>query len=162
MGRLLAVFALLVSSLLAGASVAQDANTRVLVPGTPEGAIVGGCYQADRNLYGPNRLGFCLERRGSYQVRGNGVRCDGRLDWSVSGRDVSIGLRRVNCNQGLAWAEATVTCRPQSLLDKILTEIFRPNSNERVLVPQVNALRCTYYPTVPGNRPTTFVAKRAG
>lgn len=160
MDRLLAVFVLVLSCLSASIAFAQDANTRVLVPDAPDGAIVAGCYRADRDLYGPNRLSFCLERRGAYQVRGNGVRCDGRLDWWVSGRNVSVELRRQSCNGGLAWAQATVTCQPQNLLDKILTDILRPGSNERVLVPQVNALRCTYRPTVPGNRPVTFVARR--
>ncbi len=145
----------------ASAATAQDANTRVLVPDAPNGALVSGCFQADRNLYGQG-LTFCLERRGTYQISGNGVRCDGRLDWNVAGAQVNIDLRRQSCNRGVAWAAASITCRPQGLLDKILTDIFR-KQNERVLVPDVpvvGALRCTYHPTVPGNRQQSFVAKR--
>lgn len=152
---------------LVGTAVAEGVNTRVLVPDAPGGsALIAGCYTADRNLYGSNRLTFCLERQGRYSVRGaQGVRCDGRLNWRVSGRDVNIELRRQSCNGGVAWAAATVTCRPQNLLDKILTEILRnqQKQNGRVLVPEVprvGSLRCTYHPTVPGKANQTFVAKR--
>lgn len=151
---------------LTSGAMAQDASTRVLVPDAPGGsALVAGCYQADRNLYGANRLTFCLERRGSYSVRGQGVRCEGRLDWRASGRDVTIDLRRQSCSGGMAWAAATITCRPRGLIDLILSEIFKnqTQNNERVLVPdhpQVGSLRCTYRPTVPGARNATFVARR--
>lgn len=151
---------------LAGTAVAQDVDTRVLVPDAPGGsALISGCYTADRNLYGSNRLTFCLERQGRYAVRGPNVRCDGRLNWRVSGRDAHIELRRQSCNGGVAWAAATITCRPQGLLDKILTQILRnqQKQNGRVLVPEVprvGSLRCTYHPTVPGNADQTFVAKR--
>ncbi|KRA95675.1 hypothetical protein ASD83_18700 [Devosia sp. Root685] len=152
--------------LLTGGALAQDASTRVLVPDAPGGsAVVAGCYQADRNLYGANRLTFCLERRGNYSVRGQGVRCEGRLDWRASGRDVTIDLRRQSCSGGMAWAAATITCRPRGLIDLILSEIFKnqTQNNGRVLVPdhpQVGSLRCTYRPTVPGAPNATFVARR--
>ena len=144
---------------------AQDANARVVVPDLPGGALVSGCYRADRGLYGPYQLTFCLERRGTYQVRGNGLRCDGRLDWKTEGRDVTVSLRRQSCNRNLAWAAATVTCRPRDLLDIILSELFgnRPRQDGRVVVPdnpQVRQLRCTYIPTVPGERRVSFVARR--
>lgn len=152
-------------SLAAGAS-AQDASTMVLVPDAPGGsAVVSGCYQADRALYGASRFSFCLERRGSYSVRAQGVRCEGRLDWRASGRDVTMELRRQSCSGGMAWAAATITCRPRGLIDLILSEIFKGQTqgNERVLVPdrpQVGSLRCTYRPTVPGAPNLTFVARR--
>lgn len=152
--------------IVSGGAMSQDASTRVLVPDAPGGsALVSGCYQADRNLYGPNRLTFCLERRGSYSVRGQGVRCEGRLDWRASGRDVTIDLKRQSCSGGMAWAAATITCRPRGLLDLILSEIFKnqTQNNERVMVPdtpKVGSLRCTYRPTVPGERNVTFVARR--
>lgn len=159
MSRYFAILAFLVTCIFSGAAMAQDANTRVFVPDAPNGAIIAGCYRADRVLYGAN-FSFCLERRGSYQARASNVRCEGRLNWAVSGRDVSIDLRRQSCTGNVAWAAANVTCRPQSLLDKILTEIFGGANKERVLVPQVNSLRCTYHPSVPGTRSQTFVAKR--
>lgn len=150
-----------------GGAMAQDASTRVLVPDAPGGsALVSGCYQADRILYGANRLTFCLERRGSYSVRGQGgVRCEGRLDWRASGRDVTIDLRRQSCSGGMAWAAATITCRPRGLIDLIISEIFKnqTQNNGRVMVPdnpQVGSLRCTYRPTVPGAPNTSFVARR--
>lgn len=157
--RCLAALIFLLTSLVSGAALAQDANTRVFVPEAPNGAVVSGCYQADRSLYGAN-LSFCLERRGTYQARANNVRCEGRLNWSVSGRDVRIDLRRQSCTGNVAWAAASITCRPQGLLDKILTDIFGGANKERVLVPQINSLRCTYHPSVPGKREQTFVAKR--
>ncbi|MBN9333048.1 hypothetical protein [Devosia sp.] len=151
---------------LAGGATAQDASTMVLVPDAPGGsALVSGCYQADRALYGANRFSFCLERRGSYSVRAQGVRCEGRLDWRASGRDVTIDLRRQSCSGRMAWAAATITCRPRGLIDLILSEIFKNQgqNNERVLVPdrpQVGSLRCTYRPSVPGTPNATFVARR--
>ena len=151
---------------LAGGALAQDASTMVLVPDAPGGgALVAGCYQADRALYGANRFSFCLERRGSYSVRAQGARCEGRLGWRVSGRDVTIDLRRQSCSGGMAWAAATITCRPRGLIDLILSEIFKGQGqgSERVLVPdrpQVGSLRCTYRPTVPGAPNMTFVARR--
>ncbi|RYE60803.1 MAG: hypothetical protein EOP20_01490 [Hyphomicrobiales bacterium] len=149
---------------MASGALAQDAEARVLVPDAPGGsALVAGCYQADRTLYGSNRLSFCLERRGTYSVRASGVRCEGRLSWQVSGRDVTMDLRRESCTGGVAWAAATITCRPQGIIDLILTEILKPQNNGRVLVPdqpRVGALRCTYRPTVPGTRNATFVARR--
>jgi hypothetical protein len=65
----------------------------------------------------------------------------------------------------MAWAAATITCRPRGLIDLILSEIFKNQgqNNERVLVPdrpQVGSLRCTYRPSVPGTPNATFVARR--
>ena len=69
---------------------AQDMETRVIVPDVPGGALFTGCYQVQQRLYGPYRMTFCLEQRGTYTVRGGGVRCDGRLTWNARGRDINI------------------------------------------------------------------------
>jgi hypothetical protein len=151
---------LLVGS-MTGAAFAQADNSRVLVPGTPEGAIVSGCFRADRGLFGPNRLSFCLQRRGTYEVRGDrGIRCDGRLTWSASGNNVRINLQRARCTRGLDWSAARIDCRQQGALERLLTDIMQGGRNQRVLVPHVGSMRCTYRPTVRGERDTTFVARR--
>jgi hypothetical protein len=141
---------------------AQDIDTFVIVPDAPSGALVAGCYRADRNLFGPYRLTMCLlERRGTYSIRGGGIRCDGRLTWSASGRNVFVNIDRQSCNRGVAWEAATVECRGQSTVRGILDQIFRGNS--RVIVPdlpQINVLACTYFPSVRGERPAAFNARR--
>ena len=144
----------------------QDNSARVVVPDVPGGALVSGCYRADRNLYGPYRLTFCLQRKGIYAVRGDGLRCDGRLTWKTKGRDVSIALRRQSCNRNLAWAEASIICRPRNALDLLLDELLgqlNQSGDARVVVPDnptVGKLTCTYRPTVAGNRNAVFFAIR--
>ena len=144
----------------------QDNSARVVVPDVPGGALVSGCYKADRNLYGPYRLTFCLQRKGIYAVRGDGLRCDGRLTWKTKGRDVRIALRRQSCNRNLAWAEASIICRPRDALDLLLDELLghlNRSGDMQVVVPDhpsVGRLRCTYYPTVAGNRAIAFFAIR--
>ncbi|MET3898839.1 hypothetical protein ABIB57_002791 [Devosia sp. UYZn731] len=51
---------------LAPPVTAQDANTRVIVPDVPGGALLSGCYRVTERLYGPYRMEFCLEQRGTY------------------------------------------------------------------------------------------------
>lgn len=157
---------LLISASLA--SKAQTPEARVVVPAAPGGAFVAGCYKADRNLYGPYRLTFCLERRGSYAIRGGGLVCDGRLTWKASGGEVDITLRRQSCNRNLAWANATLVCRPRGLVSAILDELVRDllegtTKKPRVVVPDrptVGRLTCVYYPTVPGAKTREFFARR--
>lgn len=147
------------------AAQSEDGSARVVVPEVPGGALVAGCYRADRGLYGPYTLTFCLRKKANYSVKGAGLECKGSLAWETRGRDVKITLNRGKCNGNRAWAEASITCRPRSLLDLILSDLLdkRKNDTGRVLVPapaQVRALRCLYSPTVEGNKPATFVAKR--
>lgn len=154
--------------LCAGVAYAQVEGgnaARVLVPDVPGGAVVTGCYKADRGLYGPYAVSFCLQRKGTYAVRGEGLKCDGRLTWATRGRDVKITVNRARCNGNRAWAEASITCKPRSALDLILSDLLdkRKDTSGRVLVPaptQVRTLRCVYTPTVAGNRPASFVANR--
>lgn len=150
------------------AVLAQTPEARVVVPDAPGGAFVAGCYKADRTLYGPHWLTFCLERRGTYTVRGGGLVCDGRVNWNVSRGEVSITLRRQSCNRNLAWAEADIVCRPRglvsALLDELLRELLGGKSNKpRVVVPDrptIGKLSCTYYPTVAGAGTREFFARR--
>lgn len=150
------------------ASIAQTSESRVVVPDAPSGAFVAGCYKVDRNLYGPYRLTFCLERRGTYTVRGGGLVCDGRLTWKASRGEVTIALRRQSCNRNLAWAEADIVCRPRGLVSVVLDELIldllgSKSKKPRVVVPDrptVGKLTCTYYPTVAGARNREFFARR--
>ena len=140
---------------------AQDIDTFVIVPDAPSGGLVAGCYRADRDLFGPYRLTMCLKRVGTYSIRGGGIRCDGSLTWSARGRDIFVNIDRQSCNRGVAWEAATVECRGQSVMHGILDQIFRRNS--RVIVPdlpQINVLACTYFPSVRGERPAAFNARR--
>ncbi len=149
-----------------GAAQVEGNDARVAVPDVPGGALVSGCYRADRNLYGPYRLTFCLQRRGIYAVRGDGLRCDGTLTWNITGRDVNIALRRQSCNRRLAWAGANIVCRPRDALDLLLDELvgkLQRSGDKRLVVPEnpsVARLVCTYSPTVAGNRPFRFFAIR--
>ena len=133
---------------------AQDMNTRVIVPDVPGGALFTGCYNVQQRLYGPYRMTFCLEQRGTYSVRGGGVRCNGRLNWSASGRDININLRRTSCGNGVAWSADRMTCRGGSLLPAFLARIIVPD------LPVLQTLRCTYTPSVSSERPMQITARR--
>ena len=157
--RMIRYFAGFASSLLVFLSLlspvaAQDMNTRVIVPDAPGGALFTGCYQVQQRLYGPYRMTFCLEQRGTYTVRGGGVRCDGRLTWTASGRDISVKLRRTSCGNGVAWSADTMQCRGGGLLPAFLARIIVPD------FPVLQTLRCTYTPSVPREKPTTITARR--
>lgn len=136
---------------------AQDVNARVIVPDNPGGggAYVAGCYNVQQRLYGPYRMEFCLERRGSYTVTGNRVNCDGRLDWSVSGRDINIDLRKTSCGRGVAWSADSMTCRSAGILAGLLARVIVPD------VPVLGTLRCTYYPSERGYDDMTITARRS-
>ncbi len=133
---------------------AEDINTRVIVPDAPGGALFAGCYQVQQHLYGPYRMTFCLEQRGTYTVRGGGVRCDGRLNWSASGRDINVNLRRTSCGNGVAWSADRMTCRGGALLPAFLARIIVPD------LPVLQVLRCTYTPSVKKEKPVQISARR--
>ena len=152
------VAAYLFLAFAASAPAQESIDTRVIVPESPGGANFAGCYRADRDLYGPHQLTMCFERRGTYTIRG-GARCDGRLSWSVSGRDIFIDLRRASCRNGVAWERASVDCRGTGgLIGAIVREAFG-----RVItsnLPRIRTLECTYRPTVRGHRNERFRANR--
>ncbi|HTM76159.1 MAG TPA: hypothetical protein VL133_00810 [Devosia sp.] len=135
-------------------AMAQDANTRVVIPDVPGGALLAGCYRITQRIYGPYRMDFCLEQRGTYAVTGGNIRCNGRLDWAARGRDVSINLRRTSCGNGVAWSADRMTCRGTGLFAGILARIFTPG------LPVLGGLRCTYTPVAGNQRPITIIARR--
>lgn len=153
--------ALLLLTMMTPAS-AQNDSTRVMVPDAPSGAVVAGCFQADRQLFG-FRFTMCLRTRGTYTVVGRGITCEGRLTWQTSGRNIAINLRRQSCGGGQAWEAATIDCRANGILRNILDRIFGTGVNPFVMVPDtpaVRALTCTYWPSVPGVGRVTFTARR--
>jgi len=146
------VLSLLLALTLFSAPVSAQ-ETRVIVPDHPGGIPVSGCFRANQNLFGPYRLTFCLDRRGSYQVRGGGVSCDGRLTWHTSGRDILIDLQRSSCGNRRAWEAASISCRHTGgLLGRLAGRVLD--------IPVLSTLRCTYHPTVPGVGSRTFTASR--
>ena len=145
---------LLTVLVLALPAYAEDMNTRVIVPDAPGGALFTGCYRVQQRLYGPYRMDFCLERRGTYTVRGGGVVCHGRLNWSARGRDINIDLRRTSCGNGVAWSGDHMSCRGGNLLPAFLARIIVPD------IPVLQALRCTYSPSVRHEKPVQITARR--
>lgn len=99
-------------------------------------------------------MSFCLEQRGTYTVRGGGVRCDGRLTWNARGRDINIQLKRTSCGNGVAWSADRMTCRGGNLLPAFLARIIVPD------LPVLQTLRCTYTPSVSSERPMQITARR--
>jgi len=60
--RLIASAAALSVFFFSPSSAQQEVETRVIVPESPGGANFGGCYRANRDLFGPHRLTMCFER----------------------------------------------------------------------------------------------------
>lgn len=140
--------------LAVGGAMAQEPNVRVIVPDHPDGVIVTGCYRAVGNIYDSYRFEFCLKQRGTYTVRGGGVRCDGRLRWELSGPGVEVDLRRTSCNRGVAWSADSMWCRP-NLLIGLLAAIAKAKE------PLLAALNCDYTPAKgTGEKKISFVARR--
>lgn len=133
---------------------AEDMSTRVIVPDVPGGAVFTGCYRVQQRLYGPYRMTFCLEQRGTYQVTGGRVQCNGRLNWSARGRDININLQRTSCGNGVAWSADRMTCRGGNLLPAVLAKIIIPD------LPVLQTLRCTYTPSVKSEKPMQITARR--
>lgn len=145
MRKALAICAALMLALpVGGPPLAQDIEPLVIVPEHPQGIPVRGCFAANRQLFGPYNFSFCLQRRGTYTVRGRGLSCDGRITWWTAGRDIHVDIHRTSCGRGLAWERATMDCRPSG----------------RILGIILGNLRCTYHPTVRGERRQTFTARR--
>lgn len=132
---------------LAVPAMAQGPDMFVIVPDNPNPIPVNGCYRANRNLFG-HTFSFCFHRPGTYQVRGGGAWCDGRMTWHTRGRDIIAHIQRTSCGGGIAWEQADMECRPAgSFLGAVGTLLIR-------------SLRCTYYPTVRGHWPQVFLADR--
>ena len=154
----LAVFAAAALWLFATGAMAEDISTRVVVPDAPGGALVAGCYRVPERIYKSYHFTFCLEQRGTYQVTGAGVYCNGRLNWSGKGSTVSVQLQRTSCGNGVAWSADSMTCRPNGLFAGVLPKVIVPGFPN---LPSLGGLRCDYRPAHgSGERPIRFVARR--
>ena len=145
--------AMVVAGCIAPTFAQESVAPMVMVPDHPGGVSVNGCFRSNETLFGPYRVTFCFDRRGTFQVRGGGTSCDGRMDWHTSGRDIFMDLHRTSCGRRQAWEAASVDCRPLGFLGNI----------GRVIVgdtPRIRTLRCTYHPTVPGVSRRNFTATR--
>lgn len=135
-------------------SAAAEADVRVFVPEVPGGVVVSNCYRAIGNVYGARTFEFCLKQRGTYKVRGAGLRCDGRLSWNVAGIFVNVQLRRSSCGGGVAWSADSLSCRP-SLLLGIIAGLLKEDR------PLLDNLVCDYTPAPgTGQKKSSFVAHR--
>ena len=146
-------------------AVAQDSvGPMVAVPapgGGGGGGGVRGCYRISGTIYGPYRMQFCLNARGSgtYQVNGGGLNCSGGLDWYNRNNDrVDIDLYRSQCGRGTQWTGDALACRIPG---------WRPlgKSGPRIAVPvpgggNVNSLNCRYNPMAGGYKPIQVTANR--
>lgn len=139
---------------LTSAVLAAEPDVRVVVPDVPGGVIVSNCYAAVGNIYGKYNFSFCLKQHGTYSVRGGGLRCDGRLNWNVSGIYVAARLSRTSCGHGKAWSADTMSCRPNLVLG-IISSLLKQKR------PFLDNLNCDYKPArSTGEAPISFVAHR--
>lgn len=155
MRQLSRVFAAFAAMLLfiTSAAFAAEPDVRVAVPDVPGGVIVSNCYAAVGRIYNDYDFSFCLKKRGTYSVRG-ALRCDGRLNWSVSGVFVNARLTRVSCNKGMAWTADTLSCRP-SLVLGLLAGLLKEKR------PLLDNLVCDYTPAKgTGHKKISFIAHR--
>lgn len=140
----------------------DDMSAMIIVPDAPGGARFSGCYTVSQRLYGPYRMDFCLEQRGTYTVKGGGVTCNGKLNWDANGKFIDIDLKRTPCGNGVAWSADSMTCTGSGLfgkgiggaIGKALAQVIVPN------IPTISKLSCTYYPSVKGEQPTKITANR--
>lgn len=146
--------ALLIAGLATVSVRAAEAEVRVIVPDVPGGVIVSNCYRATGRIYDGYTFSFCLKQRATYSVRGNGVRCEGRLNWDVKGATVDVRLRRVSCGNGVAWSADMMVCRP-SILFKLISGLLGTDR------PLLDTLKCDYTPARgTGHKAITFLAQR--
>lgn len=140
--------------ILTGAVVAAEPEVRVVVPDVPGGVIVSNCYAVVGRIYNKYDFSFCLKQRGTYQVRGAGLRCDGRLRWDVSGIRVNARLTRTSCGFGKAWSADSMTCRPSIVLG-VIAGLLKQKQ------PFLDNLACDYTPAKgTGEKKISFVAHR--
>jgi hypothetical protein len=148
------------------AVIEKKPSIQVAVP-SPTGSIAG-CWNANRNLYGPYNLRFCFNpsgSSGSYSVTGSGLSCNGSITWTQTGRLLRVSMTRSHCGYGQDWTADRLVCRviPASFKRPILPS--KTSGDARILVPTptpgVASLACTYLPSVAGYRPTAFSARRA-
>lgn len=147
------VLALASTSFGISAGAAQEPQVRVIVPDHPEGVIVNGCYRTIGTIYGGYRLEICLRQRATFAVTGQGIRCEGRLNWDVAGLGINVALRRTSCGNNVAWSADTMWCRPNLLLG-IIGAILNVED------PLLSGLTCDYRPAAGSGQGATQITLR--
>lgn len=124
------------------------------------GLGIAGCYTVSPQLYGPYNMSFCLGggRGSTYHVIGGGLNCNGNLNWSTQGRNVSINLQRSTCGRGQDWSADRMSCTVVGFVGAILPKVVVPS---RPGIPGFGDLNCTYYPSERGYHPMTVRARRS-
>jgi hypothetical protein len=133
-----------------GRGIAEERH--VAVPDHDTGGV-DGCWRADRLLYGPYRLTFCMDRHGSgrYSIRGGNLYCDAGLSWYADRGTLRVAMQRARCGPFTDWTADRITCH---------VTYADAHSGHRVAVPSRGELRCVYRPAVPGYPRTDFSAYR--
>lgn len=159
-----------------GLSAVANAQQRMPVPSDPS-ANIEGCWRGSERLYGQFRFEFCLQQwtNGLYRVDGQGLSCEGDLNWSRSGRSVSIRLRPTRCDRSTDWSPDIIKCtvgRTYGDLPMVRTQgspqtrMPVPSGGNRPSGPSYNPpaelLTCEYVPTAGRYRVTRIDFVRDG
>ena len=151
-----------------GIANAGQIEPKIAVP-SPGPAGIQGCWTADRDLYGPYQLSFCLDRfGGSYRVTGGGLNCRAELTWWRGSNGYRFAMERATCGNGTDWTADSFTCEvkaepvtygnrtaedDEGLEPKIAVPSPTPD-------PQTVKLDCRYKPSVFGYPAKRFAAYR--
>jgi hypothetical protein len=159
----LAAAALAVSSV--GASAAQ-VQPKIAVP-SPGPAGIQGCWSADRMLYGPYQLTFCVDRfGGSYQVTGGGLNCRAELTWWKGWNGYRFAMERAKCGRGTDWTADSFVCevKYEPVYSGRSADEDDSGFEPKIAVPSpdpsVAKLDCRYKPSVLGYPSRRFAAYR--
>lgn len=163
----------LAALLPAATASAVDMKPQIAVPSPHGDGDIEGCWTADRHLYGPYKLRFCVRADGgSYRVTGGGLNCRAGLDWTQTPRGYRFTLDRASCGRRTDWSADSFTCeatyRPALMPDG---EGYGPGGygfedkkTPKVAVPshdeEIEVLSCRYKPSVPGYPMKRFNAVR--
>lgn len=150
------------------AANAGQVQPKIAVP-SPGPAGIQGCWSADRDLYGPYQLSFCLDRfGGSYRVTGGGLNCRAELTWWKGWNGFRFAMERAECGRGTDWTADSFTCEVRyepvyynrsgsedeaGLEPKIAVPAPTPD-------PSIASLDCRYKPSVFGYPAKRFAAYR--
>lgn len=146
---------------------AGQVEPKIAVP-SPGSAGIQGCWSADRMLYGPYQLSFCLDRfGGSYRVTGGGLNCRAELTWWKGWNGYRFAMERAECGRGTDWTADSFTC-----VVKVEPVYYNRNTEDdgglepKIAVPspspdpETMKLDCRYKPSVFGYPAKRFAAYR--
>ena len=150
-----------------GIANAGQVEPKIAVP-SPGAKGIEGCWSADRDLYGPYQLSFCLDRfGGSYRVTGGGLNCRAELTWWKSWKGYRFAMERAECGRGTDWTADSFTCEVKydPVYDNRTSE-DEGGLEAKIAVPSPSPdptlakLDCRYKPSVFGYPAKRFAAYR--